>query len=88
MANVGAVQARQVGLVQQAAQQAAATGQAVFVARLNTFARRGNKSGEVLDWGPMVEAIEAEGWALSEWAIGGSTRGPAAYPLFRRSGIS
>lgn len=40
----------------------------------------GGDDGRGSLWGRMIEAIEAEGWRLDQWAV--SSKG--AYPLFRR----
>ncbi|WP_158893702.1 hypothetical protein [Amycolatopsis anabasis] len=61
------------------AERAAGEGRAVFTARLEA-------SLAVDGWSAAVEAIEAHGWVLDQWAVardgGGS---PEAYPLFRRA---
>jgi hypothetical protein len=59
-------------------------GRYVFAARLHTPSRLGDMTGSVGDWAEMIEAIEAEGWALANWAVADGSKGAGAYPLFRR----
>lgn len=71
----------------QDAQKAWEAGHMVFAPMLNTPAMNSGLSGAVGDWAEMIEAVEAVGWRLTNWAIGSDTRGrPQAYPLFRRVG--
>lgn len=67
------------------AKKAADNGQAVFATLMNSPSSHHGMSGEINDWSLMIQAIEAEGWRLSEWSVGADTKGrPQAYPLFRR----
>lgn len=61
------------------ARRAADEGRLIFAARL-----RSGPMGSVSDWAPIIEAVEAEGWTLAEWAVFEGSNGPTAYPLFRR----
>lgn len=74
-------------LAKQAAE-AYAAGHRVFAAMLNTPSSQSSSftmSGEVRGWAEMIEAIEEQGWALWQWAVGADVKGrPQAYPLFRR----
>lgn len=67
------------------ARKAAERGQRVFAAMLNSPATMADLSGEVPGWGDMIDAVEASGWKLDQWAVGSDHKGrPQAYPLFRR----
>lgn len=70
-------------MVAQDARKARQAGRQVFAAMLNTPFTQHTMSGEIADWAIMIEAIEAEGWQLTHWAIGMDTKGrPQAYPVF------
>lgn len=61
-------------------------GHQVFVARLNTPTWQFGISGSIETWSGMIEAIEAEGWAMSQWTAAMDKNGkPEAYPVFRRA---
>lgn len=60
-------------------------GRTVFAPRLNTPATAAGFSGPVSGWAEMIEAVEAAGWTLTQWAATDDHKGrPVAYPLFRR----
>jgi len=81
---MGIVRDTKVQMVVNDARRAYTEGRYVFVARLNSSTRLKSTSGSVGDWAEMIEAVEAEGWALAEWTVGGGPKLPSAYPLFRR----
>lgn len=59
-------------------------GRTVFAPMLNTPASHHGMTGAVPGWAEMIEAVEAQGWALYFWSIGQDNKGrPQAYPLFR-----
>lgn len=61
-------------------------GRRVFTPFLNMPATQGNGSSSIEAWTEMIEAVEAEGWTLTDWSVGLDAKGkPQAYPLFRRS---
>lgn len=65
------------------AARAYAEGRYVFTAKLNS--RDQALSGSISGWAEMIEAIEAAGWALTEWSVATDEKGhPEAYPFFRR----
>ena len=60
-------------------------GRTVFAPMLNTPMTHHTMSGAVAGWAEMIEAIEAEGWVLTNWSVAADDKGrPQAYPLFRR----
>jgi hypothetical protein len=66
------------------ARKARQDGQGVFCALLNFPATHPGISSEVDDWSLMVDAVEREGWQLSQWTVGQDKKGkPEAYPVFR-----
>lgn len=68
------------------AERATKEGRTVFVPMLNTPQSQGELSGSVAGWAEMIEAVEEQGWALTQWAVGQDAKGrPQAYPLFRRA---
>lgn len=76
-------------MLREEAQRAREEGRTVFVPMLNTpmtFSSSATPSGAVSGWAEMIEAIEAEGWLLTQWSVAADTKGrPQAYPLFRRA---
>ncbi|KAA1380529.1 hypothetical protein [Aeromicrobium fastidiosum] len=75
-----------VGSIVQEAEKAAAAGRGVFTPKLNTPASQHGLSGDIADWGLMIDGIEGAGWTLAHWTVGMDTKGRAeAYPLFRRA---
>lgn len=43
-------------------------------------------TGDVGDWSETVDAVEAEGWTLFQWAVAADKAGRvSAYPLFRKA---
>jgi hypothetical protein len=81
---MGIIRDTKVNMVISDARRAYAEGRRVFAARLNSPNRLDPTSGSVGDWAEMIEAVEAEGWVLSDWAVGDGSKGLSAYPLFRR----
>lgn len=68
------------------ARKAVEAGRRVFAAKLNFPATKPDFSGEIVDWSEMIEAIESEGWVLSNFAGASDTKGrPEALCLFRRN---
>ena len=68
------------------ARRAATEGRTVFAPRLNTPITQHAFSGVIAGWAEMIEAIEAEGWRLDQWAVCTDQKDrPEAYPLFRRA---
>lgn len=70
----------------QEAERAAEAGRRLFTPRLNTPMTQHGMSGDIADWGLMIDGVEAAGWRLEHWAVGLDTKGRAeAYPVFRRA---
>lgn len=68
------------------AKEAFEKGRKLFTPFLNMPATQRNASSNIDAWAQMIEAVEAEGWALTEWSVGLDAKGkPQAYPLFRRA---
>lgn len=60
-------------------------GRYFFTPRLNYPATMHGLTGEIADWGIMVQAIEAAGWQMQDWCVAHDSKGrPEAYPVFRR----
>lgn len=83
---MGFVKDAKADMVAKDARKALDAGRAVFAARLNMpSSQAGGMSGAIDDWGVMIEAIEAEGWALTHWSTASDAKGRAeAHPVFRR----
>lgn len=65
------------------ARRAREEGRRYFAPMLNTPTSHSGMTGAVGGWAEMIEGVEAEGWTLTQWAIGQDTKGrPQAYPLF------
>jgi hypothetical protein len=63
-----------------AARRAIEEGRLIFTARLYGPEGFNNYRAPVGNWSEAIEAIEAEGWELTNWAVSEGN----AYPLFRR----
>ena len=60
-------------------------GRYFFTPRLNYPATMHGMTGDIADWGLMIQAVESSGWQLTDWSVGMDTKGrPEAYPVFRR----
>ncbi|MCW2919143.1 MAG: hypothetical protein JWN52_7211 [Actinomycetia bacterium] len=82
---MGWIKDAKMDMVTKEAQRALQEGRAVFTPKLNTPATHGGLSGSIPGWAEMIEAIEASGWVMAQWAVGNDKQGrPEAYPLFRR----
>jgi hypothetical protein len=80
---MGMVRNVKVQTIAKEAARAYGEGHYIFAARLNAPTRLGDMTGSVGDWAEMIEAIEAEGWALANWTVTDAGK-VGAYPLFRR----
>jgi hypothetical protein len=61
-------------------------GRRVFAPKLNTPMTQSGLSGSIAGWAETIEAVEAAGWKLTDWAVAHDSKGrPEAYPLFRRA---
>ncbi|MFC0623790.1 hypothetical protein [Kribbella deserti] len=60
-------------------------GQVVFAALLNLPRTQPDLSSEIGDWSAMIEAVQNEGWQLTQWTVGQDNKGrPQAFPVFHR----
>jgi len=72
-------------MLRQEAARAVAEGRTVFTAFLNTPMTQTKLSSSIAGWAEMIEAVEGEGWELTQWtAATDSVNRSLAYPLFRR----
>lgn len=86
---MGLIRNRKTDKVRQEALQARAHGQMVFAVKLNYPGLKLGFSGEVHDWSLMIEAIEAEGWQLANFAGAADKNGqPEALCIFRPRGAT
>lgn len=61
-------------------------GARVFAAKLKVSAWNPPDHGEIEMFGESIDAVEAEGWRLDQWAIAADSGGAACgYPVFRRA---
>lgn len=68
------------------ATKAAEAGRKVFTPKLNMPGTHHGMSGDIVDWGLMIEGIESVGWTMQQWSVSSDNKGrPEAYPLFRRA---
>lgn len=75
------------GALGNAARKAREDGRGTFAAMLNSPMTQADLSSEIEDWSVMIDAVQAEGWALAHWTVGQDRKGrPQAYPVFRRVG--
>lgn len=81
---MGFIKNAKVNQMRTEAGKARSEGRQVFACKLNYPGSKADLSGEIVDWSMMVEAIEAEGWALYNFAGGNDNKGrPEALCIFR-----
>lgn len=82
---MGFIQDTKSATVAQDAAKAFQAGSRYFTPLLNLPATRPGFSGGIPDWSAMLDAIEAQGWQLHQWAVAPDKHGrPQAMPLFVR----
>jgi hypothetical protein len=82
---VGFMKQVKVDEITKEAGRAVAEGRTVFAPKLNTPMTQHGLSGSIAGWAEMIEAIEGEGWTMTDWSVAHDSKGrPEAYPLFRR----
>lgn len=82
---MGWVKDAKTDVIRDAATKAWESGRGAFTPKLNSPGSASGFSGEIVEWGMMIDAIESVGWAMTSWAVSTDAKGrPEAYPLFRR----
>lgn len=85
---MGFIKDGKAGMLRTEAERAFREGRTVFAPMLNTpvtFRSSATPSGSVSGWAEMIEAVESQGWVLTQWTVGHDAKDRAqAYPLFRR----
>ena len=82
---MGKIKDAKADILRTQAARAVEEGRTVFAPMLNTPKTQPRISSSVSGWAEMIEAVEGEGWELTQWTVMTDIRNsPQAYPLFRR----